>query len=108
MWKTAQALPVNLRDRQLMQELAGAASTPQRVIQRLRIVLGAAEGRPNNQLAKELGISRPTVLLWRRRYLTAGVLGLLKDAPRPGRPRRRRLPVAQPALATAMVAQSSQ
>jgi transposase len=51
-------------------------------------VLGAAEGTPNNQLAKELGISRPTVLLWRERFAQAGVEGLLKDAPRPGRRRK--------------------
>src|SRR5262249_20739534 len=34
------------------------------------------------------GISRPTVLLWRQRYLDAGGAGLLKDAPRPGRKKR--------------------
>jgi transposase len=52
------------------------------------VVLRAAEGRPNHALAKELGISRPTVLLWRQRYIEAGVAGLLKDAPRPGRKKR--------------------
>jgi len=52
------------------------------------MVLGAAEGRPNHALAKELGISRPTLLLWRQRYVDAGVAGLLKDAPRPGRKKR--------------------
>jgi transposase len=51
-------------------------------------VLGAAAGRPNHALAKELGISRPTLLLWRQRYTEAGVAGLLKDAPRPGRKKR--------------------
>ena len=50
-----------------------------------RIVLGAEEGRANHALAKELGISRPTLLLWRQRYVDAGVAGLLRDAPRPGR-----------------------
>ena len=51
-------------------------------------MLGAAEGKPNNALACELGVTRPTVLLWRRRYEEAGVDGLLKDAPRPGRKKR--------------------
>jgi len=50
--------------------------------------LGAAEGLANNALAKSLGITRPTVLLWRRRYQGAGVDGLLQDAPRPGRHKR--------------------
>src|SRR5467141_1001800 len=55
---------------------------------RARIVLGAAGGQSNNGLAKELGISRPTLLRWRQRYMEAGVTGLLKDAPRPGRRKR--------------------
>src|SRR5437879_8133022 len=58
------------------------------MVLRARIVLGAAEGHSNNRLAKQLGITRPTVLLWRKRYVQAGVSGLLKDAPRPGRRRR--------------------
>ncbi len=41
-----------------------------------------------NGLAQQLGVTRPTVLLWRRRYAEAGVGGLLKDAPRPGRKKR--------------------
>jgi transposase len=52
------------------------------------LVLRAAEGRPNHALAQELGISRPTVLLWRQRYVEGGVAGLLRDAPRPGRKKR--------------------
>jgi transposase len=52
------------------------------------VVLGAAAGQSNNSLAQELGISRPTVLLWRARYAARGVVGLLKDAPRPGRRKR--------------------
>jgi transposase len=55
---------------------------------RARIVLGAAEGQSNAQLAKALGVTRPTVLLWRTRYAQVGLAGLLKDAPRPGRRKR--------------------
>jgi transposase len=62
--------------------------TPQRVALRTQIVLGAAAGQSNNGLAKALGISRPTLLRWRERYVEAGVAGLLKDAPRPGRHKR--------------------
>jgi len=46
---------------------------------------GTAEGQSNHRLAKELNTSRPTILLWRQRYAQAGLSGLLKDAPRPGR-----------------------
>jgi len=58
-----------------VETLARSGHTPQRVALRALIVLGAAEGRPNHALAKELGISRPTLLLWRQRYAEAGVAG---------------------------------
>src|SRR4029450_7496911 len=43
------------------------------------------EGTPMNAIAREFGVSRPTVYLWRRRFEEAGIVGLVKDAPRPGR-----------------------
>jgi len=52
---------------------------------RARIVLLAGEGRANRAIAGQLSVSRPTVILWRGRFATDGVKGLLKDAPRPGR-----------------------
>src|SRR5215218_4722142 len=54
--------------------------------QRARIVLLAADGLANAELARRVGVSAPTVLLWRRRYQRSGVAGLT-DAPRSGRPR---------------------
>jgi transposase len=53
---------------------------------RARIVLGAAEGRSNKDLAATLRISEPTVGKWRRRFLAERLDGLL-DEPRPGAPR---------------------
>ena len=85
MWKSAKSLRVSPQDRELLTSLVQSGRTPQRVALRARIVLGAADGRSNNGLAQELGITRPTVLLWRHRYKQVGVPGLLKDAPRPGR-----------------------
>jgi len=85
MWKSAKALTVRSQDRELLESFLRSGRTAQRVALRARIVLGAAEGRPNNRLAKELAVTRPTVLLWRNRYAKAGIAGLLKDAPRPGR-----------------------
>ena len=55
---------------------------------RVNIVLGAAEGRSNSGLARDLATSVPTVLLWRRRFAAEGVIGLLEDRPRPGRPKQ--------------------
>ncbi len=88
MWESAEALSVPGEDRELLNALVRGRNTPQKVALRARIVLGAAAGEANNRLAQELSISRPTVLLWRARYLQAGVSGLLRDAPRPGRRKR--------------------
>lgn len=57
---------------------------------RARIVLLSAAGLPAARIAERLDCSEPTVGLWRRRYATGGLTGLL-DAPR--RPRRRALDV---------------
>jgi transposase len=54
---------------------------------RAQIVLAAAEGRANQGIARELHVSRPTVLQWRARFTQGGVEALTRDAPRPGRPR---------------------
>jgi len=60
-------------------------SLPLRLVQRARIVQMAADGRENQQIARTLGVSRPTVQLWRQRFLALRLDGLKKDAPRPGR-----------------------
>lgn len=54
---------------------------------RAQIVLAAAQGVANQQIANQLGISRETVRKWRARYATQGLAGL-GDLPRSGRPRR--------------------
>jgi transposase/transposase-like protein len=54
--------------------------------QRARIVLLAAEGVSNTEIADRVGVSRPTVIDWRCRYESSGLVGL-QDAPRSGRPR---------------------
>ena len=40
---------------------------------------------PNRAIAEAVGMTRPTVLLWRARFAAAGVLGLLRERPRRGR-----------------------
>jgi len=53
---------------------------------RTRIVLTAAAGAGTSEIARRLGISRPTVISWRERY-RAGGIEALRDAPRSGRPK---------------------
>jgi transposase len=85
MWKPADALSVRSSQRADLEALVRNGKTPQRVVARAMIVLAAADGTPINAIAKQFGVSRPTVYLWRERFEQAGVLGLVKDAPRPGR-----------------------
>ncbi|PJB72319.1 MAG: IS630 family transposase, partial [Alphaproteobacteria bacterium CG_4_9_14_3_um_filter_47_13] len=54
-------------------------------IQRAQIIRLAAKGVFNHDIALQLRLSRPTVQLWRDRFLTLRLAGLEKDAPRPGR-----------------------
>jgi transposase len=88
MWEQAAVVELPAADRAALESLVRAGSTPQKVAARAAIILGAAGGQSNRQLAKALRTSRPTVILWRRRYAEAGIPGLLRDAPRPGRRRR--------------------
>src|SRR6266566_3854752 len=53
--------------------------------ERAKILLLAAEGLSNTEIARQVGCTRPTVILWRHRYTQAGLDGL-DDKPRPGRP----------------------
>ena len=85
MFTPAKALPVDESQWKRLRHLAASGNTPQKIALRTRIVLLAGEGRPNRVIARELSVSRPTVLLWRERFAEGGVPGILKDAPRPGR-----------------------
>lgn len=60
-------------------------SLPVRMVQRAQIISMAAEGTLSQDIARALEISRPTVQLWRERFLALRLAGLEKDAPRPGR-----------------------
>lgn len=66
--------------RATLQAWTRAKTTPQRIVLRSRICLLAAEGRSNNAIAKHVGTSRPTVLLWRKRFEQQGPPGLSEDA----------------------------
>ena len=79
---SAIALPIETR-RRLEKQMRGR-STPVRVAQRSRIVLLAADGLQNKQIAAQMGVTPRMVALWRGRFIALGVDGLLKDAPRPG------------------------
>ena len=53
---------------------------------RARVVLLAAEGVGTAEIVRRVGMSKPAVIGWKRRYAAEGVAGL-EDRPKPGRPR---------------------
>lgn len=59
-----------------------------RLVDRARIVLAAADGLSSRAIAERYDIPRATVQLWMGRYDAAGIIGIERDRPRSGRPRR--------------------
>jgi transposase len=82
-------LPLELlpADKEKLVLLARRPKTAQRVAVRSKIVLRAAEGQSNQDIARVLGIAGATVGKWRERYRSLGMEGLA-DEPRPGAPRK--------------------
>lgn len=77
-------------DRTTLERWSRARSTEARLVERARIILLAADGRENKDIAAELGITRATVGRWRDRFSERGIPGIEKDAPRGGRPPKAR------------------
>ena len=73
-------------ERSRLEAWARRPKTAQRLALRSRIVLAAAEGRSNTDIADDLGITLPTVGKWRQRFLDDRLEGLV-DELRPGTPR---------------------
>jgi len=83
--RTAAPILLSPEERSALATWAHGRSVPVRLVQRAQIVQMAADGVRSQDIARELEISRPTVQLWRERFLTLRLEGLEKDAPRPGR-----------------------
>jgi len=81
-----------LTDEQRLELGAAAASRTAsvRFAQRARMILLAADGKQDLQIAAEVGVRRQAVARWRGRFLESGIDGIAKDAPRGGRRRSAR------------------
>jgi putative transposase len=87
-------LTLNEQEQEALEVLVRKHSTPQQIAQRGRMILLAAEGKNNEQIARELGACADTVRTWRMRWLRWQQISLedfsmierLSDTPRPGRP----------------------
>jgi len=83
--RIAPAIVLDAEAQSALNNWAHAPSTPQAVALRSRIVLAAAGGQSNQQIALDLDIPEVTVGKWRRCFAEQGLEGL-RDAPRSGRP----------------------
>lgn len=79
-------LSLSRSEREELLSITRSRSMPQSLATRARIVLLAADGESNTDIAERLGLSKPTVGIWRKRYLTQRLAGLY-DEPKPGGPR---------------------
>ena len=75
------------KDRAVLEERAASRSAPHASVVRARIVLLAADGVRNVDIAARIGLSVDAVSRWRKRFSLHGLAGLA-DRPRSGRPRR--------------------
>ncbi len=80
------AIDLSETERETLERWARRPKSAQALALRCRIVLLAAEGKANNEIALELSCNRNTVGKWRRRFADARLDGL-QDEPRPGKPR---------------------
>jgi transposase len=80
------ALVLTEDERQTLERWARRPTSSQALAQRCRMVLGCAAGKPNKQVAAEVGVWPQTVGVWRRRFIERRLDGLV-DEPRPGGPR---------------------
>ncbi|HXI12311.1 MAG TPA: IS630 family transposase [Thermoanaerobaculia bacterium] len=69
-----------------LQSYARGRSTPARVVFRAKVILLAAEGKQNLEIASILNTTPRAVGRWRQRFVKDRISGILQDAPRPGRP----------------------
>src|SRR6267378_2451813 len=83
--RVAPAIELNPVMKSTLDHLARSASTPQALALRSRIVLAAAAGQANQQIATALQVPEVTVGKWRRCFASQGLDGL-RDAARSGRP----------------------
>jgi transposase len=79
--KTKRAALLLTQDQEAMlRRLAGSRTAPVREVERARVLLGYAQGIPITDLARQIGISRPTIYTCVDKALAAGVQTGLKDA----------------------------
>jgi transposase len=101
--RIAPSVTVTNEQRPILESWARGRSTPVRLMQRARIVLLAADGRENKDIAVQIGTTPLLVGRWRKRFVQLGLPGIAKDAP--GRGRK---PVARDTVAAKIIEWTTQ
>ena len=83
--RVARPVVLNTEQREMLESRARARTATARSVERARIVLLAASGMQDKQIAAKLRIMPEKAARWRNRFLDGGLAALDKDAPRPGR-----------------------
>lgn len=83
--RVAEAIELDAQTERGLRTLSKGRRVEARVQQRASIVLLAAQGWQNKDIANEVKLDRRQVALWRRRFMEGGLQALLQDASRPGR-----------------------
>ena len=86
--RRATQITLTEHEREMLGQLKRGRRVAVRLAERAAIVLHAADGLENQQIAALMGISRQKAGRWRDRYAARGLAGIEKDAPRPGRRRQ--------------------
>lgn len=92
MGRPIRTLALSVDQKRELERLCNAPTSPQRLARRARIVLLRASGCTQVQTAAEVGVNRPVVILWERRFADLGLAGL-EDAA--GRGRKASIPDAK-------------
>src|SRR5438876_10796892 len=83
--RVAPKIELAAEEKSTLLEWPKGRKTQVRIAERARIALMASEGKQDLTIAATLGITPKKVARWRKRFLSKGLSGLKKDAPRPGR-----------------------
>ena len=83
--RIAPPVVLDASQQETLTQWAGSRSLPARQVERAKVVLLAAAGKTDLEIAAALRISNQKAARWRKRFLSLGLDGLTKDAPRPGR-----------------------
>ena len=92
--KHARQITLTDDERKTLKRWTRGRRTPARLVLRAKIVLLAADGIMNKDIAESLKTARKTVSLWRTRFAERRLAGIEKDSPRGGRPPEARTRIA--------------